>query len=319
MSEASRMSTPTTCAATCSATSSRASVSGPTPCAPPDGRMSAPSGPAPAPASLTARQAKALGLLMSGTYGRTGNTSSMSAALQSSLESRLRARLPISGPISYKMTWKPWVTPSGRSRFRLRASALRTSETGSTGWPTATMGDSRGTRNSTATRHRIPPSGIHAGHTLVDAASLSTWPTAAARDWKSSASNKHGDNARPLNEVARLANWATPAANSFEHKDVDAMLAQRERCRIQSNNGNGFGLSLGQMAGLATGAMSNGSPAATVSGGQLNPAHSRWLMGLPSEWDACGVTAMQSLRRPRKSGSKPAAKRSKAKPWDGLL
>jgi hypothetical protein len=40
--------------------------------------------------------------------------------------------------------------------------------------------------------------------TLVDAVDLAPWPTASARDWKSSASNKHGENARPLNEVARL-------------------------------------------------------------------------------------------------------------------
>jgi hypothetical protein len=34
--------------------------------------------------------------------------------------------------------------------------------------PTPTVGDSKAARNSTATRHRIPPTGIHAGDTLTD-------------------------------------------------------------------------------------------------------------------------------------------------------
>lgn len=108
-----------------------------------DGTTAAQHGPARALASLSARQAKALGLLTSGTYGRPSITSSRSTALQSSLESRLRATTQTLGSTLYKMTWRPWITPSGRSRFRLVARALRKSESVFTGWPTprATDGD----------------------------------------------------------------------------------------------------------------------------------------------------------------------------------
>jgi hypothetical protein len=54
----------------------------------------------------------------------------------------------------------------------------------------------------------------------------------------------------------------------------------------------------------ASGEMLTGSSAAMESGGQLNPAHPRWLMGLPSVWDDCAVMAMQSLPKQRKPSSK---------------
>lgn len=49
---------------------------------------------------------------------------------------------------------------------------------------------------------------------LRDFAHLATWATPSARDWKSSASNQHGVNSRPLNEQARLATSGPPATGS---------------------------------------------------------------------------------------------------------
>lgn len=121
--------------------SSQGLASGPTPCETQDGMMIAPFSPDPAHANLSARQAKAMGLMTSGTYGPPSTGLSPSADLQSSLESRLRVKLSMCGSTLCSLTWKLWVTPSGVFRFRLRASALRTSGTGISGWPTPTTRD----------------------------------------------------------------------------------------------------------------------------------------------------------------------------------
>lgn len=64
-----------------------------------DGPTTSQSGPAPVLASLSARQAKEMGLLTSGTCGRPSTTSSKSAALQQSLVSKLTRRLNLDGGI----------------------------------------------------------------------------------------------------------------------------------------------------------------------------------------------------------------------------
>lgn len=130
-----------------SAISSPGSADGRLPCVAQDGPTAALHGQHHAPANLSARQAKDLGLLTSGTYGPPHIGLSASAALSWSLASNLAALTRMTGSTLYKLTWKPWAMPSGRLRFRLRASARRTSETVLIGWPTPLANNGKGAGN----------------------------------------------------------------------------------------------------------------------------------------------------------------------------
>lgn len=307
MNDLSKTCCPTTCEASLNAISSRESASGPLPCAELGGLTIAQFGQALAPANLSARQARELGLLTSGICGPVFSTLSPSVRLQSSLENRLRARLSSLGSTLYTLTWKPWVTPSGPSRFRLRASVRRISETDYFGWPTPTTAvidhKSRppiiGNRKATDPQISLADIAFH----------LAGWPTVTAADASRGAKDaRPWDTGRPLNQIVALSNWATPSARDWRSASAtpEFLAGRLEQGRGKPLSEQAFTLIGIQPARLTvSGDLLTGSDAGMASGGQLNPAHSRWLMGLPQEWDDCAPTETLSMLKRRRNLSGP--------------
>lgn len=259
-----------------------------------DGQMIDLFGPVPVPANLSARQALDLGLRTQDTYGHHSPGSSSSASLQSSLESKLRARLSSLGSTLYTLTWKPWVTPSGLSRFRLRASVRRTSETDSSGWPTPKVTDTNGPGNSTNRQ---------GGMALHTCAQLVGWTTPTTRDHKDTpgmvAQRNGKDRIDQLPRQAYLAGWPTTSCNN--DRSARPVLMYRPDGSKNQQRLQDFAAICGPARLMACGLMLTGSDAGMESGGQLNPAHSRWLMGLPPEWDDCAPTETLSMLKRRRN------------------
>lgn len=267
----------TTCEDSHSATSSPGLASGPIPSASQDGLTINQSGLVPARASLSARQAKAMGLLTSGTFGPTSSTSSASADLSMSLANRLQQVTQMLGSTLYKQTWKEWDTPSGLCRLRQRASVRRTSESGPTGWPTPVANTNPQPETKRGLQH------------VSGSARLTGWQTPVANDSTGSTHCYSGKNQDGSPKVCLklpgsvlLAGWVTPTTRDW--KDTSGMTAQRDgKERLDQLPRQAY--TAGPLRLTVFGEMRTGSFVEMGNGVQLNPAHSRWLQGLPKVWD----------------------------------
>lgn len=369
------------------AISSPESDSGQSPPAQPVSLTISRSGPDPAHASLSARQAEAMGLLTIATCGRIGFGSSRSNDLSQSWANRLQPKTALLGSTLYALTWKDRITPGGRSIFALRASARPISVSGYScaGWVTSSATDGErggrsitdgmtgssltqmaplagwGTPQARDTKGAHSPERIEAmkalGHgmqDLPDQVAMAGWPTSRREDGESSGARWNRGKFDTLTAVAmHLAGWSTASARDW--KDSENMATMRpdgsrdrldqlprqamlvgwqaptamdsNRGDYQNDRGNPDLKPLSN-TGMAKAATIEGNFAIrcevrqTVSGltltgysveiltgqscGQLDPAHSAWLQGIPVELRNCVHTAMRSISKSRRRSSKPS-------------
>lgn len=277
---------------------------------------------------------------MSDTCGPSSTNSSASATLSRSWASKLKAKTDVLGSAMYTFKWKESVTPSGIVLPLLRASGLRTHATDCTGRRSAWATPSATTWGGTVGQHlarkeKARAEGKSMGLVVSNLdcqAQLAAYPTPQAGSPPTETNNGAGNTDYSRKVVELFKPYPTPDTNQrggAQHPEKrqagghavtlqDAALlftaprvtpAARDHkegnCKEQVESGAVPVNSLLERQVLLTdsGRIVCGCPVRTASGGRLNPALSRFLMGLPVIWDVC------ALRIPSRSSSRSSKKR----------